>query len=129
MTKNDLMTKIELLRAACCVAGVDGRAGKIEKMMLAKLAADAGIEATLLAKTLRRAETEEDFYATQFRKVTTDPEATLEFLFQFALTDRVLTIRESNVLYRLAMRLGVSEERFEALRKAALRQISLPCAG
>ena len=128
MTAN-LMTRIELLRATCCVAGADGSTGKIERMLLEKLANNAGVETVVLDRLIRRAETEEDFYTAQFRKVTTDPAATLEFLFQVALTDRVLTIRESNVLFQLAQRLGVPEEQFEKLRTAALKELKLRRAG
>lgn len=120
---NDIMTRVELLRAACCVAGADGSAGPAERIVLTRLACDAGMNASTMENLIHRAETDEQFYETQFRKVTTEPNATMEFLFAVALADNDLTTKELGVLYKMADRLGVSDDDFARLRSLAINQV------
>lgn len=120
---NQLMTRVELLRAACCVAGADGEAGAVERLVLERLARDAGLNEATMEELIKRAESDTEFYATQFRKVTTDPYATMEFLFAVALADCELKTSELGVLYKMAHRLGVSDEEFAKLRAFAIDQV------
>lgn len=124
-----LMTSVELLRAACCVAGIDGYTGKAERQILEKLTQQIGISTETLDTLIHRAETDEAFYAMQFRMINADPIATLEFLFAIALADSELTVSELDVLYRLAQRLKVTDEQFDELRTKAIREVSLLKAG
>jgi len=58
----DAMRQVELLRAACCVAGVDGHASDAEQLILQRLADEAGVGAASLSAMIELAETDEQFY-------------------------------------------------------------------
>ncbi len=107
------MRKVEVLRAACCVAGADGEVTDAERRLLQQLADEVGVGAASLAAMIERATTDEKYYADQFRVLKSDPEQTLQLLFQVAIADRRLSRDECLCLKRLARRLELPDEQFD----------------
>lgn len=111
----EAMTKVEVLRAACCVSGVDGKAGEEERPILDMLAREVGVGEASLSTMINRAETEPDYCEAQFRVLKADPPETMKLLFSVALADRKLTEKEIEVLRNLSQKLDVPTERFDAM--------------
>ncbi len=119
-TMSDAMRQVDILRAACCVAGVDGHSSDAEQRILKRLAAEAGVGAASLSAMIERAETDKRFYAEQFRVLTFDPKETMQLLFRVALADGDLAKEEAVVLKRLAQRLELPPAQFDAWLKQAI---------
>ena len=109
----EAMRKVEILRAACCVAGIDGEADEKELAVLRELAEEVGVGQASLAAMIERAETDQAFFKEQFRVLKGDPKQTLELLLGIALADGRLGNRESQVLRLLALRLDVDGDQFD----------------
>ncbi len=109
----DAMLRVQILRAACCVAGSDGIANEQERRIVETLAAEVGVGEASLAAMIQRAETEDDYVNDHFRVLKSDPKETMGALFAVALADDLLTDTELNVLQRLSERLDVPAEQYE----------------
>lgn len=107
------MRQVELLRAACCVAGADGETSDREMRALQQLADQAGVGDASLAAMIECAETDDEFYKAQFRVVSSDPEKALKLLFKVAIIDGKLRKTEAVMLKRLALRLNVDPDQFD----------------
>lgn len=107
------MVKVQVLRAACCVAGSDGNADPTERKILEMLAAEVGVGEASLDAMLQRAETEPNYVEDQFRVLKSDPKESMRLLFSVALSDGVLQDSELNVLQRLAAKLNVTDEVYQ----------------
>ena len=117
------MQDVEILRAACCVAGLDEQITDSERGMLKRLANHAGVGAVSLEAMIDRAVSDPDFYQEQFEMVRTDPDATMKALFCVAVADRELTTDERVILHHFAAKLGMAPERFDQLLAAARKHI------
>jgi len=117
------MQKVEVLRAACCVGGADGKTSEVEAEVLQKLAVEAGVGAASLAAMVERAETNKTFYKEQFRVLKADPQQTMQLLFRLAIKDGKLRKSEAITLKRLAARLGVTRRRFDHWLKQTLEYL------
>lgn len=117
----DAMTKVEVLRAACCVSGVDGEAGAEERPILEMLAKEVGVGDASLGAMMDRAVTEPDYYESQFRVLKAEPLEAIKLLFSVALADRKLSEKESNVLSILAKKLDVTDDQFQQLHEQAIK--------
>ena len=109
----DAMRQVEMLRAACCVAGVDGHASDAEQQILKRLAKEVGVGAASLSAMIELAETDEQYYTQQFRVLKADPQETMQLLFRISLADGSLRKDEALVLKRLSQRLEVPSEQFD----------------
>lgn len=107
------MRKVELLRAACCVAGIDGHTSDAERRILQMLADQVGVGEASLNAMIERAETDDKFYREQFRVLKADPKETMQLLFTIAVADGGFGKDEHHVLERLAARLEVSKAQFD----------------
>ena len=117
------MRRVEILRAACCVAGIDQAIDEKEREVLLRLAQEAGVGSASLDAMIDRAMTHTDFYEEQFRVVQANPKETMQLLFRLAIIDQVLGKTETAVLARLAERLDVSSERFDRWLKQTVEYI------
>jgi uncharacterized tellurite resistance protein B-like protein len=108
----EAMRKVEILRAACCVAAADGETDEGELRILQQLAAEVGVGEASLTAMIDRAESDPNFYTEQFRVLKADPDETLKLLLGVAIADRRLGRDECQVLQRLAERLNVPAEKF-----------------
>lgn len=114
---------VEILRAACCVAGLDGGVCQDELNLLQQMASDIGVGKASLDAMVSRSEKDPNFYQELFKILTADAEGTMEILFRVAVVDSELNVNESVVLHDFARRLGVSEERYEEMLKKVDRSI------
>lgn len=109
----DAMRQVDLLRAACCVAGADGETSDSERRVLQRLANQAGVGAASFSAMIECAETDETFYKTQFRAAVSKPQETLLLLFRMAILDGKLRKEEVVMLKRLSGRIGVEPAQFD----------------
>ena len=117
---SESMRKVDLLKAACCVAGADGETSEPERRMLQRLADDSGIGAASLAAMIECAETDERFLETQFRVAVAKPREALQLLFKMAIVDGRLRKEEAVMLKRLSKRLKVQSAQFDAWLKQSI---------
>lgn len=116
------MRQVEMLRAACCIAGADGETSDRERKALQRLADQAGVGDASLAAMIECAESDEQFYEAQFRVVSARPQEALELLFKVAIVDGRLRKSEAVMLKRLSRRLGVAAAQFDEWLKQAIDQ-------
>ncbi|MBI1338203.1 MAG: hypothetical protein GC164_14760 [Phycisphaera sp.] len=116
------MANVAVLRAACCIAGLDKHIDEQELKLLERIADYAGVGKASLSAMIDRAKNDEDFYEDQFKIVLTDPKATMTALFAVAVADGKLGDNERIILCHFADRLGLPEREFDALYRAALRK-------
>ena len=108
----ELLRQVEILRAACCIAGLDGNVDDAERAILERLAREVGVGQASLHAMIERARTDRNFYTAQFRVLKADPESTIRTLFAVAVADSALTQDERVILAHFADRLGMTSERF-----------------
>lgn len=113
------MLDVELLRAACCVAALDGETTPGERAIIDKLAERAGVGAASLKAMLDMARSKPDFYTQQFRVVREQPEACVEMMLRVAAADGTISQEERVIIAFWAERLGLSRDRFAELLRAA----------
>jgi tellurite resistance protein len=118
-----VMHKVEVLRAACCVAGIDGETTDRERALLQKLAGQIGVGQASLQAMIDRAEGDKKFYEEQFRQLKTKPDTTMRVLLTVGLADGDLPEDECSVLRAFAIRLGLSEEKFERVLRQAREHV------
>ena len=118
------MSAVEILRAACCVAGLDREINEREMKMLRDLAEHAGVGQVSLSAMIDRAKTDADFYKDQFRIVRTNAENTMRVLVGVAIADHVLAQEERVILAHFAERLGMTPERFDKYLEAAEKKLA-----
>lgn len=109
------MQKVDILRAACCVAGCDGEISEHELHLIQKMAAEVGVGNASLEAMLTRAVSDPDFHREQFRVLKSDPQDSLAELFEVALADGGLNRQEIEVLRALAGKLEVPATQFDEL--------------
>ena len=117
------MLDLEILRAAVCVAGLDGHVCDREHPLLTRLADRAGVGSVSLAAMIDLAEVDRQYYEEQFDIVKTDPEKTIKILMEVAVADGVLSVEERVIVSHFATKLGMSEQRFGELLAAAEAQL------
>lgn len=113
------MKEVEVLRAACCLAGIDGEICQREHPLLARLARAAGVGQASMDAMVERALGDASFFQEQFNILKADAEETMKTLFRIAIADGVLARSERVVLQHFAGKLDMSEARYEELLTAA----------
>lgn len=109
------MQEVEILRAACCVAGIDGEVTENELVMINKLAAKAGVGRASLEAMIERGKADPEFYKEQFRVLKDQPKKSMVAIFKVATADKSLSADEINILRKFAEKLGISSESFDAV--------------
>lgn len=109
------MQRVDVLRAACCVAGIDGQPNENEIKVINKLAAEVGVGRASLEAMIERGATDPNFHEEQFRVLNADPQATMAALLEVAMADGSVSDEETRVLRALSSRLSVTEEVFNEL--------------
>jgi uncharacterized tellurite resistance protein B-like protein len=107
--------RIDLLRAACCVANADGEAGESEMALVGKLIKEVGVGRASVQAMMDRAKVDPDFCQDQFKILKSDPSDAMLFLLQVAMADGKLTEQEVRVLKTLANNLEVPADVFDNL--------------
>lgn len=109
------MEKVDLLRAACCVAGIDGKVEEPEFAVIQRLASEVGVGQASMHAMIDRGIRDPEFHKVQFRILKADPEKSMAVLLEVALADGKITDAETGVLRALSEKLNVPSEVFETL--------------
>ena len=109
------MQKVDLLRAACCIAGIDGDLEGPERDIINRLASDVGVGKASLDAMIARGKRDPEFHKEQFRVLKADPQHSMAVLLEVALADGRVSDRESVVLESLSQRLEVPPDVFQQL--------------
>ena len=107
--------RIDLLRAACCVANADGNASESEMALVGKLIKEVGVGRASVQAMMERAKIDPAFCEDQFKILKSDPSDAMLFLLQVAMADGKLTEGEVRVLQTLANNLEVPADVFDKL--------------
>ncbi|MEM1184028.1 MAG: TerB family tellurite resistance protein [Planctomycetota bacterium] len=111
MSKSD----VDLLKAAACIAGLDGEITPHEAQALRHLARRAGVREDHLETLMEKARTDDDLLNEQLSVVRSDPETTLAVLYQVAAIDGVVSGDERVVVEHFGVMLGLSRERIDKI--------------
>ncbi|MFK7769801.1 MAG: TerB family tellurite resistance protein [Mariniblastus sp.] len=117
------MQKVDVLRAACCVAGIDGQPKESELAVINKLAGEVGVGRASLEAMIDRGATDPNFYQEQFKILKSDPQQSMAALLEVAMADGHITENETLVLRGLAGRLEVPEAVFDQLITGANKML------
>lgn len=107
--------KLEILRAAVCIVGVDGKIDDQELQLVEKLAKEIGVGRASREAMIDRAIDDPDFHKQMFRVLKTETDQTMLTMFHAAMVDGELEDSEIEVLKHFAAKLDVSDETFEKL--------------
>jgi uncharacterized membrane protein YebE (DUF533 family) len=114
-----LMKELELLRAACCVAGADGSVSDREREVIQRMATRVGVGAASLRAMLDMATHDERFRADQLELIHHEPERAFEMLYKMARLEAEVPEAERDLLTRFGRKLGLSVESMnEVIRRA-----------
>ncbi len=116
------MVRVEIVRAACCIAGLDGNVCARERPMLEKLAEFAGIGEVSLNARIARADEDQNFYQEQVNNLKSDPAATITSLFCVACADGELLASQRIILQHFADVLGLDQKQFDEILEAAQKK-------
>lgn len=109
------MQRVEVLRAACCVAGIQGDVSEQEKSLLDKIAREVGVGKASLTAMIERATSDHSFHEQQFKILKEDPQQCLATVLEVALADGNVSDEEQTVLRSLADNLNVPTNVFDDL--------------
>ncbi|MCP3905253.1 MAG: hypothetical protein GY715_16630 [Planctomycetes bacterium] len=115
--------ELEILKAACCVAGLDGSIDDRERDLVRALAERAGVGAVSLEAMLVQAREEPERFEEHLQFLTANKDDAMKVLFRVAVADGRLGPEERVVLDFFADRVGMEQERFDALLRAAERAV------
>lgn len=104
------MSDLEVLRAACCVAGADGKIDEHERRVIERLAETAGVGKASLKAMIDMAETDPEFHKNQLGILRTDPGRALRRLYVTAAANGDVTDQERDLLHHFGQRLDMSEQ-------------------
>ena len=109
------MVKVEILRAACCIAGSDGDATDQERELLNRLAKETGVGLASLEAMISRACSDKNFCNEQFRVLRAEPQEAMAILLEVAMADGVIDDGEAAILKHFAEKLAVPADIFQTL--------------
>ena len=107
--------RIDLLRAACCVANADGATSESEMVLVNKLIKEVGVGRASVEAMMDRAKIDLTFCEDQFRILKSEPSESMLVLIQVAMADGKLTEEEIQVLQSLANNLEIPSDVFDKL--------------
>jgi len=107
--------RIDLLRAACCVANAGDDVSESEMVVIQKLIKEVGVGRASVEAMMDRAKKDPDFCQDQFKILKSEPAEAMLFLLQVAMADGKVTEVEISVLQSLANNLEVPADVFDKL--------------
>lgn len=107
--------KVDVLRAACCVAGIDTDTTVRERTLIDKLAKDVGCGSASVEAMIARAQSDSEFHRQQFTVLKADPQETIATLIEVAMADGGISESEITVLREIAESLEVPADVFDQL--------------
>lgn len=117
------MRDVEVLRAACCIAGADGEMESGEVQYLEQLAQKVGVGKASLDAMMELAVEDGSFRQQQFRVLKADPVESMQLLFSVALADGEVTTDEGELLRLFAARLEIAREDLQKIVDQARAQL------
>lgn len=114
--------ELQILRAACCVAGLDGTIDHRELEALKELVKRAGVGQASFEAMLEMATENEDYFTKQLDFLRGDVDYTIKTLFKIAVIDGTLGDNERVVMRYFADKLDMPGPRFEKILAAAERE-------
>jgi len=118
------MQKVDILRAACCVAGCDGEMIDSERHVIEKLAGDVGVGKASLEAMIERGINDPEFHQEQFRVLKSDPQESMAALLQVAMADGRISDGETQVLKALSEKLEIPGNVFEQLMSSVSKMMN-----
>ena len=109
------MQKVEVLRAACCVAGIEGNIQECELPLLQKIAKEVGVGKASLDAMMDRAKSDPEFHNEQFQILKSEPQKCMATILQVAMCDGEVTEAEAAVLKALSQKLNVADDVFNEI--------------
>jgi tellurite resistance protein len=109
----EAMHDLEILRAACCIAGRDGSVSPQEERLIRRLADRAGVGSVSLKAMIERAEQDRDSYREHFEILKPEPEQAVSSLAAVAAADGQVTTEERALVGHFARKLGMTDERLD----------------
>jgi tellurite resistance protein len=109
------MHDLEVLRAACCVAGRGGAVSGREARLIRELADRAGVGDVSLQAMIERAEQDPDFHREHFEILKTEPERTIRVLAAVAAADGSVSAEQRVLVGRFAAKLGMTDEELDRI--------------
>lgn len=107
------MENVDILRAACCIAGLDGQISENEEPVLRRLKEVAGVgEASFKAMCDMAIDEREHYYERQLEFLSSDAEPVVRVLLEVANADGDFSENERVILQHLAGKIGIDAERF-----------------
>ncbi len=116
------MKDLEILKAACCVAGLDGEISENERKALNVLAERAGVGRASLDAMQEMALEDPDFFDHQLGMLNEDADRAIKTLLKVAIVDGAFGTNERVILQYFADKLGLTTERTDKLIAAAERE-------
>lgn len=120
------MKDLEILKAACCVAGLDGEITEPERKALKVLAERAGVGRASLEAMKEMAIEDPDFFDHQLGMLNEDADLAIKTLLKVAIIDGAFGTNERVILQYFADKLGLTVERTDQLIAAAEREATHP---
>lgn len=111
--------EVELLRAACCVAGLDGQVTEEEEQLLRDLKEHAGVGEASFQAMLDRARNDPDYYEDVLDVVRPNAEQVLQLLARVAAADGEVSTTEREMIHTFAERLGIEKDHVKQVLTAA----------
>lgn len=109
------MKDLEILKAACCVAGVDGRIDDGEREALAILAKQAGVGQASFNAMIEMAVENKDFFKENLALLKDDAERTIRVMGAVAVGEDGIRPQERELVESFAEKLGMEKSRCDAL--------------
>lgn len=109
------MYDLQILRAACCIAGLDGEVCERERNFLERLRDKAGVGARSFEAMLDMAKSDPRFYEDQMDIIRRDHEEAIRTLFAVATIDGDFSEKEQKILRFFAGKVGLSDEMYDRI--------------
>ena len=116
------MSDLEVLKAACCIAGLDEDVGFKERKVLQSLAERAGVDQAAFDAMMEMAVEDDDYFEGQLDLLQSNVDDVIKSLFRVAVMDGKLGSNEQVILQHFSEKLGMTGERFEQILTAAVRE-------
>ncbi len=116
------MNDLEVLKAACCIAGLDEDVGFKERKVLQSLAERAGVDQAAFDAMMEMAVEDDDYFEGQLNLLQSNVDDAIKSLFRVAVTDGKLGSNERVILQHFSENLGMTDERFEQILTLAKRE-------
>ena len=107
--------EVEILRAACCIAGLDGEICESEERLLRELQEQAGVGEASFGAMLERARTDDDYHKDVLNVLRADTERVMKIMIEVARADGDISINERAIIRHLGEKIGADLESLDDL--------------